>query len=419
MSNERVVLNEKALTMGLYPQNPIPQNFDPKPYKEAIASVEMAAWEALIEANKKKEEKESRPTFFDAYGNITSPGEAPNIIIPRVGYMPGNEDDEEGLSSGIKETWKYIKEDIPSHYNPIHKPWENTKGLVWNRFLEYVLGTIEDSVRPQNENLANLIKGPRMTSEKNARYRAIDLSPLLGRIIAGYSPGKSYIEHIWVYNKEYKGTTRKVPVFFDTFNNHVTPTEDKLKETIEYVDSNLASPYDNMDTSVSADLVNNPFITWFAEGYTWPFKPYFADEPTHIQRWLDKGDTRGSKFWVRQSDDALDDDGNLLVPVALRGKIEAYRKNVSTSGIASGISKYLYEIDVPSSLGLAGENIIQNFFQYLVFTLGGGIAIANTLKSFGAEAPGIRYVMEEYYKLGERIRGLDTPFTYNMRDEHG
>jgi hypothetical protein len=425
MINETIIpgtLNEQKKTRDLYSGiiiSGIPGGVDNKEIEEATWSSRAEAMRNTQSRMKQMDKKKEEPLIVDPYNRPIYSGQAPAIIRPSVGYMPGDEEEGPGVLSGFSEMYRYFTEDVPQHYKPFHNVEENLPGFVKNKVMNVLWTHLEPALRPQSELLANFADGFRISTDDAARGYAMDLSPLLGRLVTGYAPGKSYIENVWVYNKEYRGTTYKVPVFFNTFNDTETPSESKLVETMEFVDNDLISPYDNMDVGESANYINKPFITFWAEGYTWPYKPYFEQEPTHAHRWFNKDDTKGAQNWMRLADDSLDSEGTPLIPVPLRGKIEVYRKNASRTGLLYNMSKHIYGIDVPVSSGLAWSNIGLDLCQDVAFTLGGGIAVAKFLESIGAEETGLRRIMERYYILGNRLYGLDHPFTYDIRQEGG
>lgn len=330
------------------------------------------------------------------------------------GYMPG----EGGIITGsIERLIKYYKKTFRTEYAPLKDSGKNIKGWVSNAIKSWFFDLIESNTGGIVSDLAG---GFRETFDHLERNYALDLSPLFRTLSFSYGPGLSYIEKMYLYKKTYGTKTYKVPIYFKTFDKtdgpNQEPTEKQLLEGIDYVDTNLVSPFDNMDRSVSGKLLNRDFIKFSADKYTGNcWNDYFEQEPTNAQRWFCKDDTKGSHLWNR------DTAAEALLPASVSPHVEIWNKNVSNTGILYNFGKYITgEENILKSGSMAWAKIKGDFSQDIPYVLAGGALVAKFLENIGVDREGVRIVMEKFYKIGSKIEegfGNNRWATYNIREE--
>lgn len=326
------------------------------------------------------------------------------------GYLPNS--DGGGIFLGsFSRLSKYLKQAFREDYAPIKQPIKNLKNAVYYGAMSWVWGVIDSATTGI---LDDVTKGFRDNYYYLARNHIMDFSPLMRMLTVGYGPGKTYINRMWVYKKSYEGKEYKIPIFFNTFEKPTKPTEDELKMLVERVDAELKSPFDDMGTPVSGNLINGDFMRFCADVYTgYLYNDYFQDELERIQRWFVKEDTKGSKMWKK------DYAAEAELPPSVALNMEVYKKDVDQSGLLYRIGT-LYGDTTPKSWKMACLNVLGDISQDVSYLGLGGAVLAGFLEKLGVEKEGIRLRMENVYKRGGRIHehlGADRWLTYNIREE--
>ncbi len=333
--------------------------------------------------------------------------------VPFIGFMSGKDGDEKSgiLTGAIKRMMDYYKMSWNEEYKPLKDFGKNIRGWAPNLIKYWIAGVIESGLSGIPKEIA---EGFKESFRRMAKNYIQDISPMMRTLASSYGPGKSYIDQIWVYKKTHGGTEHKVPIFFNTFKHPTGPTEDQLNEGIRHVDTNLASPFDNMEKGVSGEFLNSEFINYSADAYTGNlYDELFREETTTIHRWFVKEDTKGSHLWRR------DTAAEASLPPSVSGQIEIYKKNVSKSGILYTINNDIYGVDIPTSGDMAWLNVKGDFAQDISYIGMGAIVVNQFLKRIGVEPEGRRIVMEKFYKIGSKIHdgwGADPWLTYNIID---
>jgi hypothetical protein len=284
------------------------------------------------ETEKKKNERSA--LIYDAYNRPVYSGQAPAIIRPRVGYMPGDEGDLEEAS------WRWLEKakTVWNGYTDFGNPLELYKPILYG-FGAKILKSME---RPAEETsgLEAVIRGFMMEMrgafEQYSHFMPYEIAPALRNHLSA-AEGATNIRSVYTY---YPGSGSKEYPIYITQREDDVPTEELLRSQIEYVDRVGVSPYEDKKLEFRGrlpeffDSEDGPRVldlfTFF------DYANVYGQEPKRAHSWATKEGT-----WITQQFGSRNQELEDTLPADLRDKIRVYDRPVYEEGFLYKLGELL------------------------------------------------------------------------------